>query len=101
MCGTTARGCGRSGTRASPGLPLSSFAKGARNLLLQRLEQILQRAALVRLDKDLDWHAGKEMDVPQAGDLLGRQHDPDRVISLHWLRGVLLLFAREIGGHSR
>src|SRR5262245_43736223 len=66
-----------------------SLAKRPRDLLLQRFEQVLQRAALVGLDEDLDRHAGKEMDIPQAGDLLGRQHDADRVIGLRRLRGVL------------
>src|SRR5262249_4576684 len=78
----------------------SSLAKRACDLFLQRLEQVLQRAALVGLDEDLDRHAGKEMNIPQAGDLLSRQHDADRVIGLRRLRGVLLLLPREIGRHA-
>jgi hypothetical protein len=50
--------------------PHLSLAKRPRDLLLQRFEQVLQRAALVGLDEDLDRHAGEQMNVPQAGDFL-------------------------------
>jgi hypothetical protein len=45
----------------------SALTEGPGDLLLQRFEQVLQRTALVGLDEDLDRHAGKQMNIPQAG----------------------------------
>ena len=62
------------------GLRRSPLAEGARDLVVQRLEQILQRRALVGLDEGLDRHAGNEADVLETRHLRGRQRDADGVI---------------------
>ena len=69
----------------------SAFAEGARDLVAQRLEQVLQRGALVGLDEGFDRHAGNEANVLEAGHLRRRQRDANGVIGRRRLRGILLL----------
>ena len=57
----------------------SSLTESACDLLLERLEQVLQRRALVGLDEDLDGHARNEADSLEAYHLLRRKRDADRV----------------------
>src|SRR5262249_17976773 len=48
-------------------LPMrSTLAERARNLLPERLEQVLQRGALVGLGEDLGWHARNKVNIRQA-----------------------------------
>ena len=74
----------------------SSLTESACDLLLERLEQVLQRRALVGLDEDLDGHARNEADSLEAHHLLRRKRDADRVISLGRLHGVLLRIACKV-----
>src|SRR3954470_20484689 len=81
----------------------STLAEGAGDLVAQRLEQVLQRRALMGLDEGLDRHAGNESDVLETGHLRRRQRDADGVEGRRRLRGILLLLLRimrKVGGYA-
>src|SRR5262249_57754805 len=78
----------------------SSLTEGPCNLLLQRLDQILERGALVGLNENVRRHSGNKMNVLQAGDLLPRQRNANRIIWLTRLGASLLLLACHFVRHS-
>ena len=69
-------------SQASSRPPPSPLPERARNLLLERLEQILQHGALVGLDEGLGRHSGDEANVLEARHLVRGQRDADRVVGL-------------------
>jgi hypothetical protein len=64
----------------------SPLPERARNLLLERLEEILQHGALVGLDEGLGRHSGDEANVLEARHLRGGERDADRVVGLPAVR---------------
>src|SRR5256885_121877 len=74
----------------------SSLAKRPCNLLLKWLEEVLKRRAFVGLNKDLGRHPGNKANVLQAGNLVRRQRNANRVIRLCWLSGILLLLPCDV-----
>ena len=48
----------------------SSLAEGAGELVLERLDDVLERRALVRLHEDFRLHAGHELEVAETLELL-------------------------------
>jgi hypothetical protein len=77
----------------------SSLAKCPCNLLFKGLEQILERAPLVRSDKDLGRHAGNKSDVVQTSNLTCRLRNT--IVCLYWLNGILLLLLPDVGQYPR
>ena len=69
----------------------SSLAEGAGHLIMQRLDDVLQRRALVRLDEHLCLHPGNEMQSAEMLDLLSGQGDADRLE-----RGPCVLVRRDV-----
>src|SRR5262249_918720 len=58
--------------------------------------QILQRGALLGLNKRLGLPSRNPMNVLQAGDLICWQRNAHRLVGLGRLRGILLLFPRDV-----
>ena len=69
----------------------SVLAEGPGELILQRLDEVFERRALVGLDEDLRLHAGDELEVAELLQFLRRDGDADRVVADP---GLLVLRAR-------
>lgn len=59
---------------------LSPLAKGFDDLILERLDEIGQNGAVLRLQEGLDRHAGHELQPLQPRDLGGRDADAAEVV---------------------
>src|SRR5712691_3173574 len=66
----------------SPTIWRSTLPERPRDLLAQRLEQILQRRALIGLDERLHRHSGNDLEIAETADLLLRQGGAHQVIGL-------------------
>src|SRR5215471_745487 len=57
-----------------------AFAEGARDLLVERLQEILQRRPRIGPDERLGVHPGDELQISQFLDIVRRELKPDQVI---------------------
>ena len=83
-------------SNTAPALPLS---KGARDLLVQRLQKIIERGAILGSNVDLGRHARDQMQIPKRISIFFGENHARQVIllGLHALRGGLRP-VREIRG---
>ena len=77
-----------------------SLPEAARDLLTQRLEQVLQRRSRIGLDEDFRRHAGQESESLEPCDFGLRQRHAYDIIDLS-RPGRTRLVAREVGGHVK
>ena len=62
------------------GWSASSLAERLGDLLMERLEKILQRRAILGLDERLGWHARHKFQVTEPAHLLGVEGDADGIV---------------------